>query len=122
MLMNGAKMGWFLSFLISGHVKPSNRKDCILIIDQETGEVTLERLSGHIMVKKTRKERPETGEKADEVPVEKLERPEKAAKSSYIGNGGSSRPLTPIEPFQKSNKASSPGTKGNERRKNALCT
>jgi ELL-associated factor. len=96
-------------FLNSGHVKPSNRKDCILIIDQETGEVTLERLSGHIMVKKTRPERPDKGDKPDEFPVEKLDKPEKAAKSSYIGNGASSRPLTPIEPFQKSNKASSPG-------------
>jgi len=37
-----------------GNAKPANTKDCILIIDHETGELTLERLSNQILVKKTR--------------------------------------------------------------------
>lgn len=42
-----------------GQAKPSGTKDCILIIDHETGELTLERLSNQILLKKTRAEKPE---------------------------------------------------------------
>jgi len=40
-----------------GNAKPANSKECILIIDHETGELTLERISNQIMVKKTRHEK-----------------------------------------------------------------
>jgi hypothetical protein len=44
-------------FVSSGRVKNANPKECILIIDRETGEITLETLSSQILVKKTRPER-----------------------------------------------------------------
>ena len=34
----------------SGHQKESNAKDCLLIIDHVTGEITLEKLSSQLMV------------------------------------------------------------------------
>jgi len=42
-----------------GSAKPASTKECILIIDHETGELTLERLSNQILLKKTRAEKPE---------------------------------------------------------------
>ena len=47
----------FLFYFASGRVKNANPKECILIIDRETGEITLETLSSQILVKKTRPER-----------------------------------------------------------------
>lgn len=41
----------------TGPAKEANARDCILIFDQETGELTLERLSNQILLKKTRAER-----------------------------------------------------------------
>ncbi len=41
----------------SGRVKNANPKECILIIDRDTGEITIETLSSQILVKKTRPER-----------------------------------------------------------------
>ena len=41
----------------SGHQKEANAKDCLLIIDHVTGEITLEKLSSQLMVKKTRAEK-----------------------------------------------------------------
>merc|ERR1719402_1035543 len=55
-----------------GNVKPANTKECILIIDHETGELTLERLNSQIMVKKTRTEKIEKPSN----PYEVRERPE----------------------------------------------
>jgi len=40
-----------------GSAKPANTKDCVLIIDWETGELRLERVSNQILLKKTRAER-----------------------------------------------------------------
>jgi len=40
-----------------GNATPAKTKDCILIIDHETGELTLERISNQIMLKKTRPEK-----------------------------------------------------------------
>jgi len=40
-----------------GNAETAPTKDCVLIIDHETGELTLERISNKIMVKKTRPER-----------------------------------------------------------------
>jgi ELL-associated factor len=41
-----------------GNLKEPGHKECILIIDRNTGEITLEKLSGHMLLKKTRQERP----------------------------------------------------------------
>jgi len=40
-----------------GNLKEPGQKECILIIDRHTGEITLEKLSGHMLLKKTRQER-----------------------------------------------------------------
>merc|ERR1719228_150699 len=40
-----------------GSAKPANPKDCLLIIDHETGEVRIERVSTQILLKKTRAEK-----------------------------------------------------------------
>jgi len=37
-----------------GNLKEPGQKECILIIDRHTGEITLEKLSGHMLLKKTR--------------------------------------------------------------------
>lgn len=43
--------------LYKGNAETAPTKDCVLIIDHETGELTLERISNKIMVKKTRQEK-----------------------------------------------------------------
>ena len=48
-----------LLLFFSGHQKEANVKDCLLIIDHATGEITLEKLSSQILVKKTRAEKPD---------------------------------------------------------------
>jgi len=45
--------------VFGGHQKKANEKECIMVIDHVTGEVTLEMLSSQILVKKTRAEKPE---------------------------------------------------------------
>jgi len=42
-----------------GNTEPAPPKDCVLIIDHETGELTLERVTNNIRVKKTRPEKRE---------------------------------------------------------------
>lgn len=37
-----------------GNLKEPGEKECVLIIDRHTGEITLEKLSGHMLLKKTR--------------------------------------------------------------------
>jgi len=44
-----------------GNTEPAPPKDCVLIIDHETGELTLERVTNNIRVKKTRPEKRECG-------------------------------------------------------------
>jgi len=44
-----------------GNTEPAPPKDCVLIIDHETGELTLERVTNNIRVKKTRPEKREGG-------------------------------------------------------------
>jgi len=48
----------FGSTIYKGSAKPANSKDCILIIDWETGELRLERVSNQILLKKTREKNP----------------------------------------------------------------
>jgi len=40
-----------------GHIRDISNKDCVLVIDHETGEITIERLSNQILLKKTRPEK-----------------------------------------------------------------
>jgi len=40
-----------------GNLKPTNAKECVLIIDHNTGELTIERISNQILMKKTRAEK-----------------------------------------------------------------
>ncbi|XP_003699975.1 ELL-associated factor [Megachile rotundata] len=51
-------------------------KECVLIIDRVTGEITLEKLTANIQVKKTRTE---------------------PKSQSHLGVSGSNRPITPVE-------------------------
>ena len=46
-------------FCCSGNQQRANEKECILVIDRVTGEITLEKLSSQIRVKKTRQEKPD---------------------------------------------------------------
>ena len=99
--------------LFSGHLKESNRKDCVLIIDPETGEITLERISAQIRVKKTRPERPDRSElNPKSMPSSLLlggDPPPSSGggASTYhtppksSSNGITSRPLTPLEPLMR---------------------
>lgn len=63
-------------------MKDSSKKECVLIIDQETGEITIERLTKQIAVKKTRPERPEQGGNRS---------------SSHLPPNPGSRPSTPLD-------------------------
>ena len=49
----------YLFFCCSGNQQRANEKECILVIDRVTGEITLEKLSSQIRVKKTRQEKPD---------------------------------------------------------------
>ncbi len=40
-----------------GHLSQANPKECVLIIDHDTGEITIERVSKQILLKKTRPEK-----------------------------------------------------------------
>ena len=44
----------FYLFFCRGNLKEPGEKECVLIIDRHTGEITLEKLSGHMLLKKTR--------------------------------------------------------------------
>ena len=96
-----------LNLLFSGHSQDSSQKECVLIIDQTTGEITLEKLSSHMRLKKTRQERPEKS-----VQIEKMinsgSTATMAPSSNIIStnNSNSSRPQTPVSAF----KRDSPGS------------
>ena len=44
----------YLLIFYRGNLKEPGEKECVLIIDRHTGEITLEKLSGHMLLKKTR--------------------------------------------------------------------
>ena len=44
----------YLLIFCRGNLKEPGEKECVLIIDRHTGEITLEKLSGHMLLKKTR--------------------------------------------------------------------
>ena len=95
-----------MNLYFSGHCTDSSQKECVLIIDQTTGEITLEKLSSHMRLKKTRQERPEKS-----VQIEKMINSGSTAPSNISTNSNppghnSSRPQTPVSAF----KRDSPGT------------
>jgi len=86
-----------------GGAKPAGTKDCILIIDHETGELTLERLSNQILLKKTRAEKAEKhhggGEgSSSSNPYLVKQEPEKPATSSYTVKREPDKPHGPRAP------------------------
>jgi len=95
----------------SGHQKEANVKDCLLIIDHATGEITLEKLSSQIMVKKTRAEKPEKNNHLE---------------SSANITPSNSRPHTPVNSANQDsvgcNKTSTAGNKASPRGNNSLAT
>ena len=90
-----------LNLFFSGHCTDSSQKECVLIIDQTTGEITLEKLSSHMRLKKTRQERPEKS-----VQIEKMINSGAVAPSNISTNSNppvhnSSRPQTPVSAFKR---------------------
>merc|ERR1719319_566426 len=59
--------------IYKGNTESAPTKDCVLIIDHETGELTLERITNKIMLKKTRPEKREKGEGEQSLPEAKVE-------------------------------------------------
>jgi ELL-associated factor len=104
----------FLFF--SGHLKDSSQKECVLIIDRVTGEITLEKLSGTMLLKKTRQERPESklDQQLEKEALEKeaLEKqlPQPPSASVTASSSSYSRPQTPVTGYKKQ----SPGKQPNE--------
>ena len=102
----------------SGHCTDSSQKECVLIIDQTTGEITLEKLSSHMRLKKTRQERPEKS-----VQIEKMINSGSTAPSNISTNSNppghnSSRPQTPVSAF----KRDSPGINNINKYINSSCS
>ena len=90
-----------MNLYFSGHCTDSSQKECVLIIDQTTGEITLEKLSSHMRLKKTRQERPEKS-----VQIEKMINSGSTAPSNISTNSNppghnSSRPQTPVSAFKR---------------------
>ena len=91
-----------MNLYFSGHCTDSSQKECVLIIDQTTGEITLEKLSSHMRLKKTRQERPEKS-----VQIEKMINSGSTATMApstniiSTNNSNSSRPQTPVSAFKR---------------------
>ena len=100
--MTEKKLQSILNLLFSGHSQDSSQKECVLIIDQTTGEITLEKLSSHMRLKKTRQERPEKS-----VQIEKMINSGSTATMApstniiSTNNSNSSRPQTPVSAFKR---------------------
>ena len=98
----------------SGFLKDTSHKECVLIIDRVTGEITLEKLSGQMLLKKTRQER--RSDKSETMPDSRLPMSTSSSSSStssappapqpLASSSSSSRPQTPVSSF----KRDSPGT------------
>jgi ELL-associated factor len=89
----------------SGHCTDSSQKECVLIIDQTTGEITLEKLSSHMRLKKTRQERPEKSVQIDKMINSGLTAP---PPSNISTNSNSSRPQTPVSAFKRDSPVATP--------------
>merc|ERR1719222_1664683 len=87
-----------------GNTEPAPPKDCVLIIDHETGELTLERVTNNIRVKKTRPEKRDgaaSGAGISEPTSNPYEvksnptNPRAPDRQKRISNSGGARPVTP---------------------------
>jgi len=91
----------------TGPAKEANPRECILIIDHETGELTLERLSNQIILKKTRAERNPSSSTSSappegSLPAGKPGNPYEVKREPDKPKMGSSgRPITPSSTKQK---------------------
>lgn len=98
----------------SGHMRDSSQKECVLIIDRNTGEITLEKLSGHMQLKKTRQERPEKSAQIEKyISAGSVQQPfQSSANTSSSSNhhqtSSSSRPQTPIAALKRDSPAGTP--------------
>lgn len=88
----------------SGFLKDSSQKECVLIIDRVTGEITLEKLSGNMLLKKTRQAK--TTDKSEQ--MDRLLPSTASASSSSNNQGNSSRPQTPVSSFKRESPAGTP--------------
>lgn len=52
--MQGAGSGQSSQTVYKGSKKPYSTKECVLIVDEATGEVTLEKLGDNVMLKRAR--------------------------------------------------------------------
>lgn len=105
-----------------GNLKEPGQKECILIIDRHTGEITLEKLSGHMLLKKTRQERPGKQSAQFEhlvnpvISENNLQLPGNGNGASNSSTGinslaaksNSSRPGTPVSSFKRDSPAGTP--------------
>ena len=78
----------------------------MLIIDRNTGEITLEKLSGHMLLKKTRQERPEKSAQIDRLVNNSANFSSNSAPTSY--NSASSSSFNPASSSMSSSAARPP--------------
>lgn len=100
----------------SGFLKDTSHKECVLIIDRVTGEITLEKLSGQMLLKKTRQER--RSDKSETMPDSRLPMSTSSSSSSTssappapqpsASSSSSSRPQTPVSSFKRDSPAGTP--------------
>ncbi|XP_015173206.1 PREDICTED: ell-associated factor Eaf [Polistes dominula] len=76
--------------VFKGSQRP-HHKDCVLIIDRKTGEITLEKLSANIQVKKTRTE------PKSQLHLGTSTTNNSSSTGSSNTNNNSNRPITPVE-------------------------
>jgi len=95
-----------------GHINESNPKDCVLVIDHETGEITIERLSNQILLKKTRPEKADNKsleEKLNPYEVKKIpERPNFPSRETVPAAPSSKRTI-PLQASETDTSSSSRG-------------
>lgn len=94
--------------VFKGSQRPYN-KEYVLIIDQVTGEITLERLSANIQVKKTREE-PKRNVNATSMPVDikKSPPPSRTNGRTKVISGKKREPSVQLHPKQNSPQQASP--------------
>ena len=102
-------------------MRDSSQKECVLIIDRNTGEITLEKLSKSMQLKKTRQERPEKSaqiEKFISAGSSSSSQPTSSSNYNFQSSSSSnSRPQTPISALTKKD---SPGISINNLGKNSV--
>ena len=85
-------------------MRDSSQKECVLIIDRNTGEITLEKLSKSMQLKKTRQERPEKSAQIEKFISAGSSSQQPTSSSNYnfqSSSSSNSRPQTPISALTK---------------------